>query len=161
MAVPGLDPGTAMTPNKCFQYERPTLFQAPPERRRNLPHWLALPHTNHRRPQRRILPSVAECLLNVPKDALHPGLGRDAKLDRPGQETVAQVLVMGHKWFKRCHWKIDVSAIGRAYARFNKIDRQLESEFHVLTRAFARFEDDSQEFGADFELRVQVDRADV
>src|SRR5260370_10807818 len=151
----------AMTPNKCFNTSGPRSTRAPPEQARDLLHWLALPHTDHRRPQRRIPLSADGCLLNVAKDATHSRLRRNPQLNRPGQKAVAQVLVMRHERFKRCHWKIDVSAIGRAYARFKKIDRQLESEFHVLTRAFARFEDDSQEFGAGFELRVQVDGADV
>src|SRR5260370_3146559 len=51
-----------------------------------------------------------------------------------------------------------VCPIGRACARFDKIDRKLESEFHVLTGPFTRFKNDSHEFGIGFELWVQVDR---
>src|SRR5258708_26915351 len=151
----------AMTTNKFVSTSGPRWTRAPPEEARDLRHWLALPHTDNRRPQRRIPLSADGCLVNVAKDATHSRLRRNPQLNRPGQKAVAQVLVMRHERFKRCHWKIDVSAIGRAYARFNKIDRQLESEFHVLTRALARFEDDSEEFGAGFELRVQVGPAEV
>ncbi|SRR5579871_732958 len=129
--------------------------------RRDLPHRFALPHPDHRRPERRVLSFVGSCLLKVSKDALHSLLRCDAQLNRSGQKTAAQGLVMRDERLKRRHWKIDVSAVRRANAGVDKIDRKLESELHVLTRPRARFKDDAQKLRAGFEPWVEIDRADI
>src|SRR5215467_13789445 len=59
-----------------------------------------LPYSDHRGPQRRILPFVSDCLLNACKDTLHSCLRRDAQLNRFGQKAAAQGLIMCDKRFK-------------------------------------------------------------